>query len=235
VDSDSLVAYAEPMADERDDNGEAGYRAPKLAINRVYTRKGDAGRTALVGGMRLAKNHARIEAYGTVDELNAFVGAARASLDAAALAADCKEPQALRELATVLLRVQHELFNLGGLLATPPDQVDPKQPRVSDVDVKALEDDIDRRNLELTPLRSFVLPGGCRANADLHLARVVCRRAERLCVGLAQEEAVDGSAIAYLNRLSDALFVHSRWVSLKLGAPESLWQPKQGSSGGGPT
>ena len=212
------------------------YSDPKLAINRVYTRKGDDGTTALVGGQRVAKNDPRIEAYGTVDELNAVVGMARVTL----LEAD---DEALSELAGVLLRVQHELFNLGSILATLPQDQHPEQPRVTSADIAALEADMDQRNAELESLRSFVLPGGCRANAELHLARTVCRRAERLCLpqlrpshagsapptGAAADS--DADAFRYLNRLSDALFVWSRWVSAKLGVEETLWQPNVASSG----
>ncbi|MCC6521627.1 MAG: cob(I)yrinic acid a,c-diamide adenosyltransferase [Polyangiaceae bacterium] len=202
----------------------AGYREPRLAINRVYTRSGDDGTTALVGGSRVAKTDPRIEAYGTVDELNAVIGAARVSL----AEVTGRAPE-LASLDVVLLRVQHELFNLGSLLATPPDDVHPAQPRVTPRDVAALEQDMDVRLAELAPLRSFVLPGGCRLNADLHLGRTVCRRAERRCapLGLGSEDA-----LVYLNRLSDALFVWSRWASAKLGVPECLWEPNRASSGG---
>ncbi len=204
------------------------YEDPKLAINRVYTRKGDGGKTALVGGQRVHKSAPRIEAYGTVDELNAFLGAARESVRACA--AD-KGDEGLTALAAVLLRVQHELFNLGSILATLPEDQHPKQPRVTDADIEALERDMDERNRDLESLRSFVLPGGHRMNADLHVARTVCRRAERLCVALADAEEVDNASIAYLNRLSDALFVWSRWVVARIGADEVLWKPNEAASG----
>ena len=204
---------------------EGGYNDPKLAINRVYTKKGDAGKTALVGGQKVDKDATRIEAYGTVDELNAFVGVARESLLET-------RSEALGDLSTTLLRVQHELFNLGSILATLPEDVHPKQPRVGALDITALEEDMDRLNAELEPLRSFVLPGGHRAAADLHVCRTVCRRAERAVVRLARDESVDPLAIAYLNRLSDAFFVWSRWVPKKLGIGEILWQPNVASSAG---
>jgi cob(I)alamin adenosyltransferase len=208
-----------------------GYSDPKLAINRVYTKKGDAGKTALVGGQKVDKDAVRIEAYGTVDELNAFVGAARQSLlDAGGLV----NGQALEELSTVLLRVQHELFNLGSILATLPEDVHPKQPKIGAGDVTALEEDIDRRNAELEPLRSFVLPGGHRTCTDLHVCRTICRRAERACVRLGREESVDPLAIAYLNRLGDAFFVWSRWVPKVLGVTEVLWEPNVASSAKAP-
>jgi cob(I)alamin adenosyltransferase len=180
----------------------------------------------LVGGQRVSKSDPRLLAYGTVDELNAFVGAARQSVIEASAHAPELEP-----LAERLLIVQHELFNLGSLLATRPEDVHPRQARVGERDVAALEEEMDRLGAELEPLRSFVLPGGCRANADLHIARTVCRRAERLSVVLSESEPVDAVAIAYLNRLSDALFVWSRWVSAKLGRGEILWDPNRASSG----
>jgi cob(I)alamin adenosyltransferase len=190
---------------------------PRLAINRVYTRQGDSGETALAGGQRVAKDSLRIEAYGTVDELNAFIGVARAG--------------APDELAAILLRVQHELFNLGSILATLPEDVHPKQARVTDAEVARLETEMDRMNEGLPPLRSFVLPGGSRLNAELHVCRTVCRRAERVCVALAREESVPEEAIRYLNRLSDALFVWSRWASRVEGVAETLWEPNRAASG----
>jgi len=199
---------------------------PRLAINRVYTRQGDAGETALAGGQRVPKDSPRIEAYGTVDELNAFLGAARASV----LEAAPSEPR-IAVLAAILLRVQHELFNLGSILATLPQDVHPKQARVTDAEVARLETEMDRMNEELAPLRSFVLPGGSRLNAELHICRTVCRRAERASTALARIEPVPPEAVRYLNRLSDALFVWSRWASHVTGAPETLWQPNQAASG----
>jgi len=211
-------------------DGGGAYNDPKLAINRVYTRKGDDGCTSLVGGQRVAKHDARIEAYGTVDELLSTIGVARESVREA-------RSDGVAPLNDVLLRVQHELFNLGSILATLPEDVHPQQPRVSADDVAVLEAEIDRYNESLEPLRSFVLPGGCRLNAALHVARTVCRRAERRCVALAEHAtddpsaAVDEHAVTYLNRLSDALFVWSRWASAQLQADEVLWQPNEGSSG----
>ncbi len=201
------------------------YGDPKLAINRVYTKHGDGGRTQLVGGQKVSKDDARILAYGTVDELNASIGVVRAGLQENLAAA----PQ-LAELAVILLRVQHELFNLGSVLATLPADLHPKQPRVTDEDVLALERDLDKANEALPPLRSFVLPGGCRLNAELHVARTVCRRAERCCVALSNADEVEAASIRYLNRLSDALFVWSRWVSVMLGVDETLWRPNAAAS-----
>ena len=192
---------------------------PRIAINRVYTRRGDDGSTSLAGGQRLAKDATRIEAYGTVDELNSFIGVARES----ALGAGA----AVAELGSILLRVQHELFNLGSELATLPEDLHPKQARITGLEAEQLEREMDRMNEELEPLRSFVLPGGSRLNAELHVCRTVCRRAERVLVTLASEGARLETPVKYLNRLSDALFVWSRWASHRLGAPETLWEPNQ--------
>ncbi|HXA51177.1 MAG TPA: cob(I)yrinic acid a,c-diamide adenosyltransferase [Candidatus Acidoferrum sp.] len=197
------------------------FNEPRLAINRVYTRQGDKGETGLVAGQRVPKDSPRIEAYGTVDELNAFIGAARVTAGEIGLG----------ELAAILLRVQHELFNLGSILATLPADVHPKQPRVTEVETVRLELEMDRMNEDLAPLRSFVLPGGNRLDAELHIARTVCRRAERACIALGRNESVPPEAIRYLNRLSDALFVWGRWACHKSGAPETLWQPNESASG----
>src|SRR3954451_10041260 len=193
------------------------FEPPRIAINRVYTRQGDTGETALAGGQRVPKDRLRIEAYGPVDELNATVGVARADA-----------PEAL---AKVLLRVQHELFNLGSILATLPEDVHARQARITDADVARLESEMDAANAGLAPLRSFVLPGGSRLNAELHVSRTVCRRAERICVALSRVESVPPETVRYLNRLSDALFVWSRWASQLTGAPETLWEPNQATSG----
>lgn len=200
------------------------FKDPQLAINRVYTRAGDAGKTRLVGGQKVPKSSMRIETYGTVDELNAFVGAVRVSLEEYA-----SDPE-FQALSETLLRVQHELFNLGSILATLPEDVGEYMPRVTERDIKALEESIDHHNESLPALRSFVLPGGTRANAELHQCRTICRRAERHAVALQEHESVDELAIAYLNRLSDAFFVWSRWVTVKASKDEVLWQPNQASS-----
>jgi cob(I)alamin adenosyltransferase len=197
------------------------FNEPRLAINRVYTRQGDKGETGLVGGQRVAKDSPRIEAYGTVDELNAFVGAARVTAG----------ETGLEELRTILLRVQHELFNLGSILATLPEDVHPKQPRVTEVETARLEAEMDRMNEDLAPLRSFVLPGASRLDAELHIARTVCRRAERVCIALGRTGGVPAEVVRYLNRLSDAFFVWGRWACHKSGARETLWQPNQSASG----
>ena len=202
------------------------YNEPRLAINRVYTRGGDKGETSLAGGERLPKDAPRIETYGTVDELNAYIGVARQTTEDLVTA-----HPALSELDTILKRVQHELFNVGSILATLPKDIHPRQPRVAQAEITQLEKEIDRMNEGLPELRSFVLPGGCRLNAELHVCRTVCRRAERHCVSLSREEEIDPDIVRYLNRLSDALFVWSRWASHTLGVPEILWEPNRAASG----
>ena len=194
---------------------------PRLAINRVYTRRGDAGTTSLVDGKRLDKDARRIEAYGTVDELNAQLGKVAVTLRQAV-----EQYPRLKWLQPIVLRVQHELFNLGSLLATTPAQVGEKQPRVTPAAVERLEGEIDRANAELPPLRSFVLPGASPLSAELHICRTVCRRAERICVAVTRDEpATDPTAVAYLNRLSDAFFVWSRWADWVQEVDELLWDP----------
>jgi cob(I)alamin adenosyltransferase len=193
---------------------------PRIALNRIYTKTGDKGETHLAGGQRVAKDSLRIECYGTVDELNAFAGMACVSAN-----------EAVPSLATILRRVQHELFNLGSILATRPEDVHPKQARITPVEIEQLEREIDEANAELAPLRSFVLPGGSRLNTELHACRTICRRAERAAVRLAREEQIPAEAIQYLNRLGDAFFVWSRWANHVLGISEVLWEPNQAASG----
>jgi cob(I)alamin adenosyltransferase len=193
---------------------------PRLALNRIYTKTGDQGQTHLAGGQRVSKDSVRIECYGTVDELNAFIGMAAVSA-----------AESVPALVPILRRIQHELFNLGSILATQPQDVHPKQARVTEAEIHQLEIEIDRMNEDLAPLRSFVLPGGTRLNTELHACRTICRRAERLAVTLAREEPIPPETVQYLNRLSDALFVWSRWVNHVLGVPEVLWEPNQAASG----
>jgi cob(I)alamin adenosyltransferase len=185
-----------------------------VALNRIYTRTGDTGTTGLASGERRKKHDLRVEAYGTVDETNACLGLARLHTDG--------------EVDAMLSRIQNELFDLGADLATPETEKPlPYEPlRILDAQVERLEREIDRLNEELSPLRSFVLPGGSPAAAALHLARTVCRRAERLVVALAEkpQEKVSPAAIKYLNRLSDFLFVASRFVNDR-GGGDVLWVP----------
>jgi cob(I)alamin adenosyltransferase len=191
-----------------------------VVLNRIYTRTGDDGTTALGSGERRKKFDLRIAAYGTVDELNACVGIAR--LHTAA------DPA----LDAMLARIQNDLFDLGADLCTP-ENAKGKGPAgtrlaVTDAQVTRLEHEIDALNAELKPLRSFVLPGGTPAAAYLHLARTVCRRGERLMVELADrpDEVVSAAAIKYVNRLSDFLFVASRFLNHK-GSADVLWVPGQ--------
>lgn len=198
---------------------EAKFNEPRIALNRIYTKAGDQGQTSLAGGQRIPKDARRIECYGTVDELNAFTGMACVSAQ-----------ETLPSLATILKRVQHELFNLGSILATRPENVHPRQPRVTAAEVQQLELEIDEMNAHLPALRSFVLPGGSRLNTELHACRTICRRAERLAVALAREEEIPPETVQYLNRLSDAFFVWSRWANQQLGVPEVLWEPNEAAS-----
>jgi cob(I)alamin adenosyltransferase len=200
---------------------EKPFQEPRLALNRIYTKTGDQGDTLLASGERVSKDSPRIECYGTIDELNSYVGMAAVSAAA--------EPP-LGELAAILIRVQHELFNLGSILATTPEHVHPRQARITEAEIAQLETEIDRMNEGLPPLRSFVLPGGSRLNTELHVCRTVCRRAERLLVTTARKEPVDLVNLRYLNRLSDALFVWSRWANTTQGLPETLWSPNQAAS-----
>ncbi len=199
-----------------------------IRINRVYTRTGDRGDTGLVGGHRIGKDDLRIECYGTVDELNATIGLARIHTQAPAMptAAAAAEADALRGLDAILGRIQNELFNLGSTLATRAEDLRPTQPIIRAEHISRLEQELDQFNDELPELRSFVLPGGGSLGAALHLARTVCRRAERLTVALSRRDTVPPEAVQYLNRLSDALFVFARHAARITGAAEILWQPE---------
>ncbi len=193
------------------------FNEPRLALSRIYTKTGDQGETGLVGGQRVAKDAQRIEVFGTVDELNSFVGLARISA----------RESGLNELESIFERIQHELFNLGSVLATLPQDLHPNQPRITKETIDQLEREIDQYNTTLPALRSFVLPGGSRICAELHVCRTVCRRAERTLVTMKHAEEIPIEAMLYLNRLSDAMFVWSRWVNQALGVEEALWQPNK--------
>jgi cob(I)alamin adenosyltransferase len=190
-----------------------------IRITRVYTRTGDRGETALVGGKRVPKDSLRIEAYGTIDELNSIVGLARAFNEE-----KLADGEAHRFLDTVLRQIQGELFDLGSELATPPDFFQEGMYRISESEVKKIEQFIDECQKELEPLKSFVLPGGGRIGAYLHQCRTVCRRAEREILRLSRAEELSEWPIKYVNRLSDLFFVLSRWISKKTGKDEYLWQ-----------
>jgi cob(I)alamin adenosyltransferase len=186
-----------------------------VRLTRIYTRAGDAGETSLGDGTRVPKTDLRIEAYGTVDELNSFVGYA--------LAGDLPE-----EFRPWLEQVQNDLFDLGADLSVPLEDRRRERLRVTTAQVERLEELCDLVNERLEPLKSFVLPGGTESSARLHVARAVCRRAERLAVALAGEHDVNPAALAYLNRLSDLLFILAR--AANAGSPEPLWRPGGGFS-----
>ncbi len=190
-----------------------------VRITKVYTRTGDRGDTALVGGKRVAKDSLRVEAYGAIDELNSIVGLARVFNEE-----DLAAGEAHEFLNEVLCQIQDELFDLGSELATPPEIFTTGMYRVSDEEVKRLEKLMDRCQKDLEPLNSFVLPGGGRIGAYLHQCRTVCRRAERDILRLSRDEDINPTLIKYINRLSDLFFVLARWISKQSGEPEYLWQ-----------
>ena len=184
---------------------------------KIYTRTGDTGTTALFGGDRVGKNHPRIEAYGTVDETNAYLGLARSLLE--------DQPGAGR-LEPLLARLQDDLFILGADLATPSESR-AVVPRIDQAHITRLEEAIDAFEADLPPLKHFILPGGTSVAGMLHVARTVCRRAERLTVAASAEEAISLEATIYLNRLSDLLFVLARWVNRQAGIEEAAWKPNR--------
>ncbi|MFN3743084.1 MAG: cob(I)yrinic acid a,c-diamide adenosyltransferase [Hyphomicrobiaceae bacterium] len=198
-----------------------------VVLNKIYTRTGDNGTTALGSGERVRKDSLRVSAYGTVDETNAAIGMARAHLAGTRFPID---------IDAILGRIQNDLFDLGADLCLPDrGKPLPYEPlRIAPEQVTRLEQEIDEMNASLKPLRSFVLPGGTAGAAALHVARTVCRRAERLLVQLAAEpdEPVSEAAIRYLNRLSDLLFVASRYVNDR-GDGDVLWVPGQNRPKGG--
>lgn len=188
-----------------------------VRINKVYTRAGDQGTTQLIGGDRVSKAHARIDCYGTVDELNATIGMCLSALTQSA---------AESELAPKLVRIQNELFNVGTQLATPDAARRAELPDIREELIAQLESEMDVLNEQLPDLTSFVLPGGSECSARFHVARTVCRRAERMVVELAEDHDVDARHVTYLNRLSDTLFVFGRFCLMADGLPEQLWDPK---------
>ena len=188
-----------------------------VVLNKIYTRTGDKGTTALGSGVRVPKHHLRIASYGSVDETNSVIGQARSNLD-----------KSESKINGMLQRIQNDLFDLGADLCTPDtgEKLEFEPLRISDRQVERLETEIDNLNAELEPLRSFVLPAGKAGAAGLHVARTVCRRAERSMVALAKtkDEIVSDAALRYINRLSDFLFVASRYVNDK-GRADVLWTP----------
>lgn len=180
---------------------------------KIYTKKGDSGTTQLIGGTRVAKSHRRINAYGTIDELNSYIGLIRDQ----GICANSKQ---------ILVEIQDRLFTIGALLASDPNKKSMQLPTIQIEDVEKLEHEIDKMNETLPEMRSFVLPGGHTTVSFCHIARCVCRRAERLCINLSDETLQKTLILQYLNRLSDYLFVLSRYLSKDLGAEEIPWQPK---------
>ncbi len=182
-----------------------------VKLTKIYTRGGDKGKTSLGDGARVSKADARVDAYGDVDETNAVIGLVRLHVSG--------------EADEMLARIQNDLFDLGADLCTP-EQENPKYPplRIAAEQVERLEHEIDRLNAELSPLNSFILPGGSTASANLHLARTVCRRAERRMIALGDSEVINPITISYINRLSDFLFVLGRYLNNK-GAEDVLWVP----------
>ena len=188
---------------------------------KIYTKTGDKGTTALFGGTRVPKHHIRIESYGTVDELNSHIGLIR-------------DQEISDDLKKALNKIQHDLFTLGAMLATPPEKETLKSgkerlniPKIDDASIQFLEDEIDFMNTKLPQMTHFILPGGHPTVSFCHIARCVCRRAERLSVLLSEEDTVNSNALKYLNRLSDYLFVLARKLSQDLSAQEIKWIPEK--------
>ncbi|MFT6981521.1 MAG: cob(I)alamin adenosyltransferase [Crocinitomicaceae bacterium] len=180
---------------------------------KVYTKKGDSGTTQLIGGTRVVKSSMRIEAYGTVDELNSYLGLIR-------------DQSVTETQAEQLLEIQDRLFTMGSLLATDPKGTKMKLPQLKDSDIENLENWIDEMEETLEPMTSFVLPGGHTTVSFCHIARCVCRRAERIVVDLNENEKIEPIILTYLNRLSDYMFVLSRKLTLDLKASEIPWKPR---------
>ena len=203
---------------------------------KIYTRTGDKGKTALIGGTKVPKNNIRIESYGTIDELNSFIGLLNDQLTGAlppdpANPDSTISPSASLSTATVsaLLReIQDRLFTIGSSLACDPDRESKmKIPDLKEEDIHLLENEIDRMNEVLPDMKSFILPGGHVVVSTAHIARCICRRAERICVDMQEQELfIEPLVLKYLNRLSDYLFVLARWAGHALHAPEIPWKPR---------
>ena len=182
---------------------------------KIYTKTGDKGTTSLIGGTKVSKNHLRIESYGTVDELNSFIGL-------------CSDAITHQQSKLVLKEIQDRLFTIGSSLACDPEK-EPlmKLPDLKESDISFLENEIDAMNESLPVMKNFILPGGDIAVSYLHVARCVCRRAERICVAMQENEMyIDGIVLRYLNRLSDYLFVLARFIAKEIGAEEITWKPR---------
>ncbi len=180
---------------------------------KIYTKTGDKGLTSLIGGTRVPKHHLRIESYGTVDELNSYIGLIADQLDHV-------------NHKIILKEIQDRLFTIGATLAADPEKSKMKIPDLHERDIELLEKEIDSMNLDLEPLKHFILPGGHTTASYCHIARCVCRRAERIVVHLAEDSFVNETVIIYLNRLSDYLFTLARMVTHELKKPENIWIPR---------
>ena len=196
---------------------------------KIYTKTGDKGKTSLIGGTKVPKNHLRIESYGTIDELNSFIGLLNDQLEALTDAGLALPAQSQPAADSYLLRdVQDRLFTIGASLACDPDK-EPKLkiPDLKEEDITRLENEIDRMNEKLPPMKSFILPGGHVAVSTAHIARCVCRRAERICVHMQEEGLfIEPIVLKYINRLSDYLFVFARYTAHRLHAREIPWRPR---------
>ena len=191
-----------------------------IRINKVYTRNGDQGKTSLIGGVKVDKDDLRIDAYGTIDELNSVLGLCISEIN------KIENKKIKKETIKIFTRIQNELFNLGSSLSRLDIDDENNFPSIKKTNIIKLENEIDQYNVNLTELTSFVLPGGSSINALLHLARTICRRSERICVSLMKRTKIDENVLPYLNRLSDLFFVFSRWFSHKMDRAENLWDPK---------
>ena len=191
------------------------FNKPNITINRVYTRKGDSGDTYLIGGHKISKDSLRVSAFGEIDELNSYVGNCIYLMD----------DKIFKKMKEDLIVIQHELFNLGNMIAVKSEDFLDGMPKIDSKSIMFLEDRIDLYNKELPALDSFVLPGGSELSIKIHISRTVCRRCERLLVKLSKSEKVDLIIVAYLNRLSDLFFVMSRLCNIMLGENESTWNP----------
>ena len=180
---------------------------------KIYTKTGDSGQTSLIGGTRVPKHHIRIEAYGTVDELNSYIGLIR-------------DQDIDKQSINALLEIQDRLFTIGSHLASDPEKSRMKLPEIKSEDIEVLEKEIDRMTALLPELKSFILPGGNTTVSFTHIARCVCRRCERLVTHLNEESPVNEKIVVYLNRLSDYLFTLSRYLGMNMKVIESPWSPK---------
>ncbi|MBX2964348.1 MAG: cob(I)yrinic acid a,c-diamide adenosyltransferase [Cyclobacteriaceae bacterium] len=180
---------------------------------KIYTKTGDSGSTSLFGGKRVLKSDLRIDTYGTVDELNSYIGLLR-------------DQEVNQKRKNILVEIQDRLFTIGSILATEPGNEKVKIPALTEADIQVLEKEIDTLDAQLPPMRSFILPGGHQSVSFCHVARTVCRRTERLVIALDTIEKVDPLVVKYLNRLSDYLFMLSRKMSAELKAEETPWKPR---------